>query len=198
MIKQSSIPNYISNWSLFTKFAALKDAQTSDDRKFRIKTEEPFDHDVIDFATLIAAAASSSTNATSTRKRKSNYSRSPSNGCNDNTDSFLNETNGNDNNHTPSNDNYSKLPKIFDGRSIEDDNDTESMHVEPCFVGGSTDLSTDSIAAFCQFLEASLKQMSTDRSDELIEDISSLLFRKKREFKLIDSTNESIATPPSS
>lgn len=197
MIKQSSIPNYISNWSLFTKFAALKDAQSSDDRKFRIKTEEPFEHEVIDFASLIAAAASTSTNATNKRKRKSNCSTSPTNGCNDNADSFLNETNGNDN-HTTNNDNYSKSPKIFDGRSIEDDNDTQSMHVEPCFVGGSTDLSTDSIAAFCQFLEASLKQMSTDRSDELIEDISSLLFRKKREFKLIDSTNDSIATPPSS
>lgn len=196
MIKQSSIPNYISNWSLFTKFAALKDAQTSDDRKFRIKTEETFEHDVIDFAALIAAA-STSTNSTNSRKRKSNCSTSPTNGCNDNNDLFLNETNGNDH-HTTNNDRYSKLPKIFDGRSIEDDNDTQSMHVEPCFVGGSTDLSTDSIAAFCQFVEASLKQMSTDRSDELIEDISSLLFRKKREFKLIDSTNDSIATPPSS
>lgn len=185
MIKQSSIPNFVSSWNLFSKFAALKDAQSSDDRKFRMKSEEVSEHDMIDFATLAAEAASNAHN----KKRKFNNQR----GFNDRSD----HNNGND--ETITNGSYAKIPGIFDSQSLDGDNDTtQSMNVQPSFVGASTDLSTDSIAAFCQFIEASLKQMPTDRSDEIIEDISHLLFRKKREFKAIDANNDSMVSPPSS
>lgn len=185
MIKQSSIPNFVSTWNLFSKFAALKDAQCSDDRKFRLKSEDVSEHDMIDFATLAVEASSNVHN----KKRKFNNQRS----FNDRSD----HNNGND--ETIANGSYPKIPGIFDSQSLDEDNDTtQSMNVQPSFVGASTDLSTDSIAAFCQFIEATLKQMPTDRSDEIIEDISHLLFRKKREFKAIDETNDSMVSPPSS
>lgn len=192
MIKQSSIPNFVSSWNLFNKFAALKDAQSSEDRKIRIKTEDPYDHDVIDFSALAAeAAAAKNVLNSGKKKRKSSTQR----GCNDS----IETTNGNDT--SMGNGNYAKIPRLFDNHCIDDDNDTiESMNVQPSFIGGSTDLSTDTIAAFCQFVEASLKQMPSDRSDDLIEEISLLLFRKKREFKTIDENNENneMASPPSS
>lgn len=81
----------------------------------------------------------------------------------------------NDNNDTIYSDGYENF-EHSDGRH-------SSLMIEPEVVGGSTDLSTDTIAAFCQFLEASLKRLPEEHSDELIEDISNMLFRKKREFK---------------
>lgn len=204
MIKQSSIPNFTSTWCLFDKFAALKDAQSSDERKYRVK-EEPPENYAIDLAALAAATAA----ATSTlqtpkvkkRKRKSHGSTSVSeynNGTMTNGNGIVadteypncNEHNGLDNTSGTQADTPLNLERIFNNKSTDDDQDScESMHVEPTYVGGSTDLSTDAIAAFCQFLEASLKQLNTDRSDELIEDISMMLFRKKREFKSIDASN---------
>lgn len=187
MIKQNSIPNFISTWNLFGKFAALKDAQCSEDRKMRIKPEESLD--IIDFATLAAEAnVTNSSSSTNNKKRKISAQKNYCDGIDSSNEITL--TNGC----------FGKMPKMYENNiSLDDDNDTtQSMNVQPSFVGGSTDLSTDSIAAFCQFIEASLKQMPTDRSDDLIEDISSLLFRKKREFKAIDLTNEMAATPPSS
>lgn len=181
MIKQSSIPNFVSSWNLFSKFAALKDAQSSDDRKFKMKSEEVSEHDMIDFGALAVEASSN----VHTKKRKFNNQRS------------FNDRSGHNNGNDETS--YAKIPGIFDSQSLDGDNDTtQSMNVQPSFVGASTDLSTDSIAAFCQFIEASLKQMPTDRSDEIIEDISHLLFRKKREFKAIDANNDSMVSPPSS
>lgn len=81
----------------------------------------------------------------------------------------------NENNDTAYSDGYDNFENS-EGRH-------SSLMIEPEVVGGSTDLSTDTIAAFCQFLEASLKRLPEEQSDELIEDISNLLFRKKREFK---------------
>lgn len=98
-----------------------------------------------------------------------------------------NSTNGvtemdfiNENNDTAYSDGYDNFENS-DGRH-------SSLMIEPEVVGGSTDLSTDTIAAFCQFLEASLKRLPEEQSDELIEDISNLLFRKKREFKESNSS----------
>lgn len=64
-------------------------------------------------------------------------------------------------------------------QSLDSSSTRIHVDVEPNFVGSTN----DTIASFCTFLEASLKQMSEDQSDGLIEDISMLLFKKKREFK---------------
>lgn len=138
MIKQSSIPDYKSSWALFEKFAALKDIQSSEDRKPKIKTEI----DVTNYC----------------NEDMANY-------CNGNNrhDGFMDEFDEEANNDQSMNETAQRI----------------HVDVEPNFIGSSS----DTIASFCTFLEASLKQMSDDQSDALIEDISMLLFRKKREFK---------------
>lgn len=219
-IKQSSIPNYASNWSLFDKFAALKDAQTSDDRRStqRIKTEDPYEGEMVDLEALMAAAAaanaanaanaassaSTANTVNNTKKRKKPHNNSGSdstNGCLESSP----DTNGSQSEPAPQQNGldttagsdaagFVHLPSMFDAQSVEDDGDSEEcLNVEPSYIGGSTDLSTDSIAAFCQFLEASLKKMTTDRSDELIEEISGVLFRKKREIRVHDEQNGTIS-----
>lgn len=159
------MPNYISNWRLFNKFAALKDVQNSEERKYQVKLENAYENSDLPASTPTEVSFD-------TRKRKSS-------------DSPTNEHN--DNGISEGEVNFQKFARLFDDQSINGETDTnQRMHVEPSFIGGSADLSTDAIAAFCQFLETSLKQMTTDRSDELIEDISMLLFKKKREFKAAD------------
>lgn len=138
MIKQSSIPDYKSNWVLFEKFATLKDIQSSEDRKPKIKTEI----DLMDMASY----------------------------CNRNNthDGFIDDFDEGANND----------------QSMNEASQRIHVDVEPNFIGSTN----DTIASFCTFLEASLKQMNDDQSDALIEDISMLLFRKKREFKTASSS----------
>lgn len=138
MIKQSSIPDYKSNWTLFEKFATLKDIQSSEDRKPKIKTEI----DLMDMASF----------------------------CNRN------------NRHDGFIDDFEE--DAHNDQSMNDITQRINVDVEPNFIGSSS----DTIASFCTFLEASLKQMNDDQSDALIEDISMLLFRKKREFKTSSSS----------
>lgn len=160
MIKQSSIPNYSSSWTLFSKFAILKDVQNSEDRKYRLN--------IIDLQL----------NDSLNQKRNTQKKLSVRNKDVDDV-IFSNDTIKHENN---------TRDMSYDDQSINEDMDIpQRINVEPSFIGGSADLSTDTIAAFCQFLEASLKQMNTDQSDDLIENISMMLFRKKRENKLSDS-----------
>ncbi|XP_031629237.1 uncharacterized protein LOC116344704 [Contarinia nasturtii] len=169
MIKQASIPNYNSNWILFNKFAVLKDVQNSEDRKFRIKTEDKFEtSDMMNTITDFQEKDKSVCN----RYHKRKLQKSGSVGYENIHDGIM---------HGLQNDLIIKQEN--DGRDSSEMYEDE-IHVEPSFIGGSADLSTDTIAAFCQFLEASLKRMNTDQSDDLIENISLMLFRKKRENKL--------------
>lgn len=164
----------------------------SDDKRTRVKTEDSFDTEMVDLDALMAAAAAAgAVSATKKRRKQNNSASETSNGCNE-----LNETNGtsdecttNGANSTGNDD--STMPNIFDVRSIDEDEEdsSECLNVEPTYIGGSTDLATDTIAAFCQFIEASLKQMTPHRSDDVIEDISGLLFRRKREYRRIDEQN---------
>lgn len=171
-VKQQQIPGYASTWSLFEKFASLKDAQMSEWKTrgnsrtpHKVKTE-PRGSDDVDGVDCAMALANCKTIVAS--------------GDTFGEMDFLNDTANSpdefpcDNNLTNACDNSN------DGRS------SSRLFVEPTYVGGSTDLSTDTIAAFCQFLEANLKQFSEEQSDELIEDISLLLFRKRKEFKQND------------
>lgn len=139
MIKQSSIPDYKSNWTLFEKFATLKDIQSSEDRKPKIKTEI----DLMDMASFC-------------KQRNSRH------------DGFIEDFD----------------EEAHNDQSMNDTTQRIHVDVEPNFIGSSS----DTIASFCTFLEASLKQMNEDQSDALIEDISMLLFRKKREFKTTSSS----------
>lgn len=139
MIKQSSIPDYKSNWTLFEKFATLKDIQSSEDRKPKIKTEI----DLMDMASFC--------------KQRNNRH-----------DGFIDDFD----------------EEAHNDQSMNDTTQRIHVDVEPNFIGSSS----DTIASFCTFLEASLKQMNDDQSDALIEDISMLLFRKKREFKTSSSS----------
>lgn len=91
----------------------------------------------------------------------------------------------NDNNDTTHSDGFDTYDNAIDGRGSATGS---GLCVQPTCIGGSTDLSTDTIAAFCQFVEASLKQLTEDQSDELMEDILALLFRKKKEFKNVESS----------
>lgn len=190
------MPNYTSTWSLFSRFAALKDAQTSDERKTRAKTEDSFETEMVDLDALMAAAeAAGGVSITKKSRRKPNNSASEtSNGCSEPI-----ETNGNNNtiaddsitngvNDSTVLEESSAMPNIFDEESIDgaEEDSSECLNVEPSYIGGSTDLSTDTIAAFCQFIEANLKQMTPNRSDDLIEEMSILLFRRKREHRRFD------------
>lgn len=139
MIKQSSIPDYKSNWVLFEKFAALKDIQSSEDRKPKIKTE-------IDIMDMTGYCNRNNTN-------------------DEFIDDFPDDGANND-------------------QSMNDATQRIHVDVEPNYIGSTS----DTIASFCTFLEASLKQMNDEQSDALIEDISMLLFRKKREFKTSPSS----------
>lgn len=198
MIKQSSIPNFTSTWCLFDKFAALKDAQSSDERKLRIKEEPALENEVIDYAALAAAATVATSSSIQTPKAQKRKRKSQSSTSISDFNGTMAMTNGNGALEIDHNGIDLKIPhidRIFHNQSIDEDQDTnESMHVEPTFIGGSTDLSADTVAAFCSFLEANLKQMTTDRSDDLIEEISMLLFRRKREYKQKDRSHEEKTT----
>lgn len=172
-VKQQQIPGYTSSWSLFEKFASLKDAQMSEWKSrgnsrtsHKIKTE-PRGADDVDGVDCAMALANCSTLTPGDTFGEMD---------------FLNETAA----HSPDElfpcDN--NMTTACDGSN--DGGSSSRLFVEPTYVGGSTDLSTDTIAAFCQFLEANLKQFSEEQSDELIEDISMLLFRKRKEFKQSD------------
>lgn len=147
-IKQQTVPNYVSVWTLYDKFARLKDLQMSDFKSQR---------------RTAAAAAAAAVAMMSSIKQEEELT------VNGTTNMDFNENN--DTTYSDGIDNFDNS----DGRLSSD------LMVEPEVIGGSTDLSTDSIAAFCQFLEASLKRMPEQTSDELIEEISNLLFRKKRQ-----------------
>lgn len=167
-IKQQQVPGYTSTWNLFEKFALLKDAQSSEwktrnslklAQQQRFKTEPRDDVDNVDCAMALATATATGV------------------------DAFLDMDFVNDNaesTHSPNSTTYDN-----NINSIVRDNhqNGSNLFVEPTYVGGSLDLSTDTIAAFCQFLEANLKQFNEDQSDELIEEITLLLFRKRKEFK---------------
>lgn len=162
-VKQQSIPNYTSNWNLFEKFASLKDFQMCGN-KIKIKSEVGDINDSI--------------NVNNTQLVNSSLLYGGGGGGGSGIGVFAEMDFMNDNNDTINSDGFENP---FDGGPI--DGRGSGLCVEPTCIGGSTDLSTDTIAAFCQFLEANLKQLPEDQSDELIEDISNLLFRKKKQFK---------------
>lgn len=151
---------------MFEKFALLKDAQSSEWKSRNklqphFKTEPRDEVESVDCAMALAAATSAGV------------------------DSFLDMDFVNDNAEST----HSPNSTTYENNSIARDNHQNgggSLCVEPTYVGGSLDLSTDTIAAFCQFLEANLKQFSEDQSDELIEEITLLLFRKRKEFKRLN------------
>lgn len=170
-VKQQQIPGYTSTWSLFDKFASLKDAQMSECKsrgnnrtthKVKAEPRSSDDGDGVDCSmALVNCNTVAAVDTFGDMDFLNDSALSP--------DGFPC-----DNNMTTTCDGSN------DGRS------SSRLFVEPTYVGGSTDLSTDTIAAFCQFLEANLKQFSEEQSDELIEDISLLLFRKRKEFKQND------------
>lgn len=171
-IKQQQIPGYTSTWSLFDKFASLKDAQMSECKarsnnrsSHKIRTEPRTNSDDADGADsgLVMVNCTSIPTADTFGDMD-----------------FLNDTAHSPDDFPCDNNMMTGYDGSNDGRS------SRGLLVEPTYVGGSTDLSTDTIAAFCQFLEANLKQFSEEQSDELIEDISQLLFRKRKEFKQND------------
>lgn len=169
-IKQQQIPGYATTWSLFDKFASLKDAQMSEWKSrgssrtsHKVKLE-PRGSDEVDGVDCAMALANCKTIAAGDTFGEMD---------------FLNDV-AHSPDGFPCDNNLTTCDGSNDGRS------SSRLMVEPTYVGGSTDLSTDTIAAFCQFLEANLKQFSEDQSDELIEDITLLLFRKRKEFKQND------------
>lgn len=137
MVKQQSIPHFISDWNLFKKFASLKD------KNFKIMDERKMNNSItINNSTLYECGAITNAKIDIIDDKNDTI----------HSDSFKN---------------------LFDNRTIVG-------RANGLCVGGCTEinLSTDTIAAFCQFLEANLKQLTIDQSDELIGDISSLLSRK--------------------
>lgn len=173
-VKQQQIPGYTSSWGLFEKFASLKDAQMSECKSrgnskssHKIKMEPrsvDLDVDGVDCAMAMA-------NCSTTGIPGDTFGEMD----------FLNDTAAHSPDEYPCDNNMTTACD-----NSNDGGSSSRLFVEPTCIGGSTDLSTDTIAAFCQFLEANLKQFSEEQSDELIEDISLLLFRKRKEFKQND------------
>lgn len=160
-IKQQQLPSYTSTWNLFDKFALLKDAQASDWKSRNARSQpriksEPRDEAIIDDCPMLPSQSIFDMD-------------------------FMNDNN--DMTHSP---NSITFDTSTTTNQTNERRNGSGLFVEPAYVGGSTDLSTDTIAAFCQFLEANLKQFREEQSDELIEDITLLLFRKRKEYKRIN------------
>lgn len=176
-VKQQQIPGYTSSWNLFDKFASLKDAQMSEIRSHgtnrlrKIKSEPRSADADVDGVDCTMALAHNDTFGEM---------------------DFLNDGTAHSPDEYPCDNNTAMACE-----NSNDGGSSSRLFVEPTCIGGSTDLSTDTIAAFCQFLEANLKQFSEEQSDELIEDISLLLFRKRKEFKQNDkrsNNSESVSS----
>lgn len=77
---------------------------------------------------------------------------------------------------------------LISGAKILNGDDTHHDHaldvkIETKKLRRSEDGNPDAIRAFCGYIEATLKRMPEPESEEIIEEISNLIFRKKKQFR---------------